>query len=364
MEQSEKDRTRKFYTADNLTILRSIPRETVDLIYLDPPFNSGKQWKKLVNEEGKGDHASFKDTWELSDIDADDERDLGQAYPQTISLIDTLQAINGGSWKSYLVYMGVRLAEMHRILKKTGSIFYHCDPVMSHGVKLLMDSIFRGENYRNEIIWHYRHMPVKQRQFQKMHDVIFFYSKKQEENMFNASLDDTAFVSARTVERARIRGYNANLKKRTVKVFNWGQYNEAVKSGELPNDLSAERSKDMGLLMNSCWTDIPIIARTAKEYAGYPTQKPVALLKRIIEAASNKDDLVLDPFCGCATTCLAAERLERQWIGIDIAEESATFIRDRLPKEIEGGDIIARMVEYLVPDDNTSRRASEATMGH
>ena len=133
---------RRIYTGDNLPILRGMDSETADLIYLDPPFNSGKQWENPVEAGGRKALASFKDTWELSDSHPDEEYALGQQYPATLPLIDSLYAINGGSWKAYLIYMGVRLAEMRRILKPTGSIYFHCDPVMSHGVKLLMDAIF------------------------------------------------------------------------------------------------------------------------------------------------------------------------------------------------------------------------------
>ena len=339
---------RRLWTADNLPILRCLDAESVDLIYLDPPFNSGKQWENPIGEGSKKALASFKDTWELSDMHADEEYALSLAYPKAAAVISALGEVNGEGWKAYLIYMGARLAEARRILKPTGSIYYHCDPLMSHGVKLLMDAIFGGENYRNEIIWHYRRMPAKQKQLQKMHDVILFYSKNKKKHYFEAPFGELTPASERTIERARIKGYNVNLKKRMATVFDWDKYNAAVKSGELPPNLSAKESEDAGPLMNACWTDIPILAPTAKERTGYPTQKPLALLERIIKMSSQKGEIVLDPFCGCATTCLAAERLERQWIGIDLAKEASALVVKRLKKDGEGKlEFAAYEVEHL-----------------
>ena len=280
--------TRRIFTGDNLPILRSMDSETVDLIYLDPPFNSGKQWENPVEAGGHRALASFKDTWELSDSHPDEEYALGQQHKEAIPLIDSLHAINGGSWRAYLIYMGVRLAEMKRILKPTGSIYYHCDPVMSHGVKLLMDAIFGGGGFRNEIIWHYAGTGRPKNKFPAKHDVILFYAKAK--NNFNP------------------------IQVPSKKTSGWTGKNEKLCDTVWP----------INTVFNSS---------ERKDRTGYPTQKPLALLERVVKASSKKGNLVLDPFCGCATTCHAAESLGRQWIGIDLAEEAARLVVDRLQKE-------------------------------
>lgn len=328
---------RTIYTADNLEVLRGLPEGVVDLIYLDPPFNSKKQWENPIEAEGKKAIAKFKDTWYSSDINDDDELSLLRygGY-RAATVIDALAEVNGDAWRNYLIYMGVRLMECRRVLKDTGSIYLHCDPTMNAGLKLLMDSIFGAGNFRNEIIWGYRRIPAKQPQFQRMHDTILFYSKSAKGHTFNAMRGQMTDVSQRMIEQ--IRGYNVNKKKRMATVFDWDKYNAAVKRGDLPKGLTPQFSDgDNNPPMNACWTDIPIIAPTAKERNNYPTQKPLALLERIIKASSNEGDLVLDPFCGCASTCVAAENLGRQWMGIDIGEEAAPLVVDGLRKKSAQG---------------------------
>ena len=291
-----------------MPILRGMDSETADLIYLDPPFNSGKQWENPVEAGGRKALASFKDTWELSDSHPDEEYALGQQYPATLPLIDSLYAINGGSWKAYLIYMGVRLAEMRRILKPTGSIYYHCDPVMSHGVKLLMDAIFGKGSFCNEIVWCYTTPTTPSiKRFPNHSDHIFWYAKG---NKWRFNKNDVRVP----YKGAGPHGGNA-----------W------LKDGQSLSEWRAERA-EKGKIPSNWWSDVPK-AVYSKEKTGYPTQKPLALLGRIIKASSNKGDLVLDPFCGCATTCHAAETLGRQWIGIDLAEEAARLVVDRLQKE-------------------------------
>ena len=326
MAQTDDNWIRRLYTMDNLPVLRSIDSETVDLIYLDPPFNSGKQWKNPIGEGNRRALASFKDTWELSDAHADEEYELSLACPEAIPLINALYEINGGSWKAYLIYMGARLAEMRRILKPTGSIYYHCDPVMSHGIKLLMDALFGGQsnrkiggNFRNEIVWCYSGGGVSKRDFPRKHDIILRYVKH-----------DT------WVHNIEYKPYKEN----TQQVGKHSTYSGG-------HDIDLQR----GTPITDWWTDIKTATGWAQERTGYPTQKPLALLNRIIRASSEEGDLVLDPFCGCATTCLAAEFAQRQWIGIDLAEETANLVRDRLEKESERklGEMkeVAYKVEHL-----------------
>ena len=299
------DSPRVIFTSDNLPILRNINSESVDLIYLDPPFNSGKQWANPVEAAGRRAMAEFKDTWETSDIHIDEQYALGREYPAAVSIIDALAEVNGDSWKAYLIYMGVRLVEMRRILKPTGSIYYHCDPVMSHGVKLLMDAIFGGENFRNEIIWRIGWVSgfkTQKRGWIRNHDILLYYVKTPQ---------------AATRFNKEYIPYPAGYIRR---------------DGNKPNG--------KGVPMEDTWNcsqvdtlDSIMIKSFSREKTGYPTQKPLALLERVIKASSNEGDIVLDPFCGCATTCLAAERLGRYWIGVDLSEQTASLVVERLQKE-------------------------------
>ena len=324
---------RHIYTGDNLPVLRSMDSETVDLIYLDPPFNSGKQWENPVQAGGKRALASFKDTWELSDSHPDEEYALGMQYPAALPLIDSLYAINGGSWKAYLIYMGIRLAEMRRILKPAGSIYYHCDPVMSHGVKLLMDSIF-GKRLVNEIVWHYGGPSKLKIAFPRKNDAILFYTKNGKYDFSPQYNDLPQYLYERARKDPDGRMWvDQNLGNISVDLVEKMKKENRVfttKTGKLRRKQYLDEMQ--GAQLDTVW-DIPVINSQSKERTGYPTQKPLALLERIIKASSNKGDLVLDPFCGCATTCHAAEILGRQWIGIDFAEEAAKLVVDRLQKE-------------------------------
>ena len=339
---TEDKRVRRLYTMDNLPVLRSIDSQTVDLIYLDPPFNSGKQWENPIGKDDKRPLASFKDIWELSDTHADEEYALSLAYPQTIPLINASYEINGGSWKAYLIYMGARIAEMRRILKPSGSIYYHCDPVMSHGVKLLMDAIFGTENFLNEIVWCYRKWTNAAHYFQKNHDVLLAYKVGHKPHVFNKLFDDST-----TNRKHYVRGYTTNRIDGMTQllVYDREKAEHKIKEGKYDRVVYREGQTQTAF---PDWWELAILNSQSKERTGYPTQKPLSLLERIIKASSNKGDLVLDPFCGCATTCLAAERLERQWIGIDFAEEAANLVRDRLQKDGEGKlGFIAYKVEHL-----------------
>ena len=317
---------RVIFTGDNLPVLRGMNSACVDLIYLDPPFNSGKQWANPVEAAGRRAMAEFKDTWETSDIHIDERYALGQEYPEAVGVIDALGSVNGDSWKAYLIYMGVRLAEMRRILKPSGSIYYHCDPVMSHGVKLLMDSIFGGENFRNEIVWSYHRFSRQAgRHFSKMHDIVLFYAAGRE-NKYNELM-----IEKRDSDPGIKKGYVVRRKDQKVLVYNWEKYNrDAAKLGV--DGYRISDCTDLRVKLGTVW-NIPFVHALAKERTGYPTQKPIALLERIVSASSNEGDIVLDPFCGCATTCLAAERLGRHWIGVDLSEEAANLVVSRLQKE-------------------------------
>ncbi len=203
------------------------------------------------------------------------------------------------------------MLEMHRILKPTGSIYLHCDPTMSHYLKLVMDAVFGRRNFRNEIVWHYRRWTGNSKKFQQLHDIIFFYTKDKD-YVFNP----------------QYTGYTEGSKQRKEQ----GVLHR-FKEGEEPVFVSNKSIDKRGVRENDVW-HIPFVAPSAKERVGYPTQKPLALLDRIIKASSNPGDMVLDPFCGCATTCVASEKLERQWAGIDVSEMAASLVKDRISREL------------------------------
>ena len=307
------------FTGDNLPIMRGMNSESVDLIYLDPPFNSNANYAAPIGSEAAG--AEFKDTWTLSDVDAT-WLDLIEAKHPRLNRV--IHAAMTNSDKSYLAYMAVRLIEMHRILKVTGSIYLHCDPTMSHYLKLVMDSIFGKQHFQNEIIWCYERGSRRKSQFGRKHDVILFYSKTK-----NYVFDSDAVRVERRKTHMKVE---TDLEGRT-----W-QVKKDAKSGKV-----YRYSTDVGVLCPDWWIGIQQLNRNEKERLGYPTQKPLALLDRIIKASSNEGHVVFDPFCGCATTLVAADRLQRDWIGIDISAKAAELVVERISDD-QGmfEDIIAR----------------------
>jgi site-specific DNA-methyltransferase (adenine-specific) len=210
---------------------------------------------------------------------------------------------------AYLTYMAQRIVEMHRVLKSTGSLYLHCDPTASHYLKSLLDSIFGKNNFRNEIVWHYKKWAAAQKDFVRNHDTVFRYSKSKEytHNQLFAPRAES------TLRRFGTKKIMSGAKDKRGK--------------RIPSITLDEDS--VGVKMSDVW-EIPIIAPSAHERTGYPTQKPLALLKRIILASSNEDDIIMDPFCGCATTCVAAQQLGRRWIGIDIEKNVVNILVDRL----------------------------------
>ena len=292
------------FEGDNLDIMRGMNSESVNLIYLDPPFNSKTDYAAPIGSQAAG--AEFKDTWSLSDVDVTWLDLLETKHPQ---LNRVIQAAMTKSDKSYLIYMSVRLLEMKRLLTSTGCLYLHCDPTMSHYLKLILDAIFGRKNFLNEVIWHYRRWPSKQKNFQRMHDTIFRYAKGQDV-VWNQLFDAVSHETAK-----RIKGG-----KKITTFFD----EESGKKRIRPTEESSQ-----GVPMRDVW-DIKQIVGPTRERLGYPTQKPFALLERIIRASSNKGDVVLDPFCGCATTLAAADALDRQWVGIDISGKAAELIVRRI----------------------------------
>ena len=293
------------WTGDNLPIMRGMNSESVDLIYLDPPFNSKANYAAPIGSKAAG--AAFKDTWTLSDVDVEWINLIETKHP---ALYRVLLAAMSKSDKSYLAYMAARLLEMKRLLKPTGSIYLHCDPTMSHYLKLIMDAVFGRKNFRNEIIWCYRGGGTPTRDFARKHDTILRYAF----DVPTFNVDDVRIPYSDAVTASSTSRYDKSY--RSNKVYEGYKPNE---KGKHPEDW---------------WPIQPLMPSDKTERVGYPTQKPLALLNRIIKASSNESDIVLDPFAGCATTCIAAENLHRQWIGIDISPKAADLVHQRMQREL------------------------------
>jgi site-specific DNA-methyltransferase (adenine-specific) len=306
----------RLYYGDNLDVLRRyIPDASVDLVYLDPPFNSSKDYNVLFLEKDGTRSAAqikaFKDTW---DWDATAARSFHELVEGGGKLSETMQAfrlvLGESDMLAYVAMMAPRLVELHRVIKPTGSIYLHCDTVASHYLKILMDAIFRPDNFRNEVIWRYRRWPAPSRSFQKMHDVLLFYSR--------TPTADRTFHT--------MYGYE-KLAESTLKTYGTKKQIADFSSGH--RKPSTEEVESPGPPLSDVW-EVSIIAPSGKERLGYPTQKPEALLERVIRASSNEGDVVLDPFCGCGTAVAVAHRLKRRWIGIDITHLAINLIRRRM----------------------------------
>ena len=360
------------FTGDNLPIMRGMNSESVDLIYLDPPFNSNANYAAPIGSEAAG--AEFKDTWTLNDVDAAWLDLIEAKHPQ---LNRVIHAAMTDSDKSYLIYMAVRLIEMHRILKATGSIYLHCDPTMSHYLKLVMDAVFGKRNFRNEIVWQRTNAHnLKAKYFSKTHDVLLFYSKDKDYTWNNQYTDYSQAQLSRYKkdETGRLytgrdltvsSGGNRNFQWRGSRPSSnrsWGAsleqlerwYTEGrilLKRDGTPrlDGLKVYLDELPGKQIPAIWTDIPRIGNTSKERLGYPTQKPLALLERIIKASSNEGEVVFDPFCGCATTLVAADRLQRDWIGVDISAKAAELVVERIKED-------QRMFEDILARTDIPRR--------
>jgi DNA modification methylase len=367
------DKNQLFY-GDNLEVLRGkdaqqrpyIPEQSVDLVYLDPPFNSRQDYNVLFAEKD-GDRSAaqitaFKDTWEWnleSQASYEEIVERGGRVADAMRAFKTL--LGNTDMMAYLAMMAPRLVELRRVLKATGSIYLHCDPTASHYLKLLMDSVFGPQNFLTEIIWKRSsaHNDAKQgrKQHGRIHDVILFYSKSPEYtwNLVHTDYDEDylssfyKYVEPGTGRRYRLGDLTGpggaakgNPSYEVMGVTRYWRYSQAkmqeliqegrvvqTKSGGVP---AYKRYLDemKGVTLQDIWNDIPPIAAQAQERLGYPTQKPEALLERILRASSNEGDVVLDPFCGCGTTVQVAQKLNRKWIGIDITHLAIGLIKTRL----------------------------------
>ena len=358
--------TNALYYGDNLTVLREhVPDESVDLVYLDPPFNSNASYNILFREksgeESPAQIKAFTDTWEWtleSQRTYENEIMLNPATPANVKEMVSAfrQFIGSNAMMAYLVMMTPRLVELRRVLKPTGSIYLHCDPTASHYLKVLMDSLFGKENFRNEIGW-IRSLPhgnVRQ-MFGRSRDSILFYVKTQNAK-WNRSFREhrPEYISQfyRYTEPGTDRLYrlvscinpNPNRPNLTyewngnTRVWKWTRerMQKAHDDGLIvysKNGIPSYKNyldEMQGVPMQDTWEDIPPLMGSSKERLGYPTQKPLTLLERIVQASSNEGDVVLDPFCGCGTAIAAAHKLNRNWIGIDITHLAVALMKNRL----------------------------------
>ncbi|MBO6639235.1 MAG: site-specific DNA-methyltransferase [Roseitalea sp.] len=356
-----------FYFGDNLNILKKyIPSESVDLIYLDPPFNSNADYNLLFRSPDRSRWSdaqitTFEDTWCWSDMAAYEYDAITMTPGKAGEVLSSFKVFLGeNDMLAYLTMMTARLIELRRVLKTTGSLFLHCDPTASHYLKIMLDAIFKPWNFRNEIIWKRNTSHNSGNQFGRIHDVLLYYTAG-EQRVWNPTYG-SSFSSA------QLRRYKKDKNGRLYKgddltaarpnsnsgKFEWrGTMPGATRGWAYTFDELEKMWADGRILSKrdgsprldgklvyldelpgprtqSIWDDIPRIANTSSERLGYPTQKPLALLKRVIEAASNEGDVILDPFCGCGTTIHAAEELGRRWIGIDVAVQAMHVVRDRL----------------------------------
>jgi DNA modification methylase len=329
----------KLYYGDNLDVIRKyIKDETIDLCYIDPPFNSKRNYNQIYNNIGSEDKAqaqAFIDTWIWDDEAIKGLRQIIENYngvftKQSIELINGLEKVLGkDSLFAYLVSMTLRIAEINRVLKKTGSFYLHCDPTASHYLKLLIDSIFvpKGGDFRNEIVWHYRRWTGNAKKFQRLHDIVFFYTKSDDYTFNPLYTEYTEGSVGRKLQGVLHR----------------------FKEGEEPVLVSDKSIDEKGVRENDVWT-IPFIAPSAKERLGYPTQKPEKLLEKIITASSNEGDVILDSYCGCGTSVAVAQRLNRKWIGIDITFQSISLILKRLEDSF-GREVLSNIELNGIPQD-------------
>ena len=383
----------QLYYGDNLDILREhIPDESVDLIYLDPPFNSNRSYNVLF-KEANGTAAdsqitAFDDTWHWNEAAEETLHDIEEsADPHVVEMIQAIVSFVGrNDVTAYLVMMTARLIELHRVLKPTGSIYLHCDPTASHYLKVVMDTVFGKRNFRSEIVWKRSsaHSDIKQgsKQHGHIHDVLLFYTMADDWTWNPVYVPyDPEYIESnyRYVEKSTGRRFKSTdltaakpggdtlyewKGKRPSEGRFWAYSKANMERFEREGRLYYTRTgrprlkqyldEMPGVSIQDIWTDIPPIGAQAAERLGYPTQKPLALLERIVRASSNEGDLVLDPFCGCGTTVCAAQKLGRRWIGIDITHLAVGLMRSRL-RDMFGDSVECEVIG--VPADLQSAEA-------
>ena len=383
------------YYGDNLAVLREhVADESVDLVYLDPPFNSNASYNVLFRErsgeESPAQIQAFTDTWEWTqETELTFERDIigNPAVPSAVKDMITAfrQFIGRNAMMAYLVMMAPRLVELRRVLKPTGSIYLHCDPTASHYLKLLMDAVFGTTNFRNEIVWRRANAHNDPKRFGRISDTILYYTKsgsatwitqhtpyREEYYDSHFSVDaDGRYYRTVPLDAPRHGEGSTNLLyewfgKWPAPTRTWAVRRETMEQYERDGLLRYTRTgtptlvkyadEMPGVPLQNIWGDIPPVNPQARERLGYPTQKPEALLERIVRASSNEGDVVLDPFCGCGTAVVAAHKLGRQWLGIDITHLAVALMKNRLKTafDLDAGQDYEVIGE---PQDEGSARA-------
>ena len=383
------------YYGDNLAVLREhAADESVDLVYLDPPFNSNASYNVLFRErsgeESPAQIQAFTDTWEWTqETELTFERDIigNPAVPSAVKDMITAfrQFIGRNAMMAYLVMMAPRLVELRRVLKPTGSIYLHCDPTASHYLKLLMDAVFGTTNFRNEIVWRRANAHNDPKRFGRISDTILYYTKsgsatwitqhtpyREEYYDSHFSVDaDGRYYRTVPLDAPRHGEGSTNLLyewfgKWPAPTRTWAVRRETMEQYERDGLLRYTRTgtptlvkyadEMPGVPLQNIWGDIPPVNPQARERLGYPTQKPEALLERIVRASSNEGDVVLDPFCGCGTAVVAAHKLGRQWLGIDITHLAVALMKNRLKTafDLDAGQDYEVIGE---PQDEGSARA-------
>ena len=370
-----KDKT--IFIGDNLHIMRGMNSASVDLIYLDPPFNSNRNYAAPIGSKAAG--AAFKDTWTLSDVDLAEHGELAEQAPPLHTVIQAAREVHGKGMQSYLIMMSTRLLELERLLKDTGSIYLHCDPTASHYLKLVMDVVFGRDNFRNEVVWKRTSTKSLGKRYAVNTDRILYYVKsenavwnqqytpyddeyiqktyrRQDKHGRWATVDlsggkagsEQAYMPLKGIEPPPGRAWAPPTRNRfpaSAQVLLPDNYEvldqlakcEALDDAGLLHWPKGEKGRPRwkkylsampGVVAGDLVLNTPPVK--GKERTGYPTQKPIALLERIIKASSNPGDVVFDPFCGCATTLVAADRLQRSWVGIDISPKAAELVVKRI----------------------------------
>lgn len=367
------------YYGDNLDILRRhIKDESVDLVYLDPPFNSDQNYNVLFAEHNGSKSAAqinaFEDTWQWDDVAAAAYQEVVESGHQRVS--QAMQAfrtfLGGTDMMAYLAMMAPRLIELSRVLKPTGSIYLHCDPTASHYLKMLMDAVFGPANFRNEIIWKRTSGHSDAKRFGNVHDTLLFYTKSDKyawnktyqnydegyvETYYRYTDPDGRKWMSADLGAAGLSGGGYDYEWKGIKRI-WrcppetmAQYEKEGKLYYTENGIPRLKrylDEAKGLPTQDIWADIEALRSWHKEKLGYPTQKPEALLERIMLVSSNEGDVVLDPFCGCGTTIAAAQKLNRQWIGIDVTHLAVALMKSRLR------DMFGEQAKYKVIGEPTS----------
>ena len=315
------------YYGDNLEILQKhIQNESIDMIYLDPPYNSKADYNMIFKTKSGDDLPAqilaFKDTWYWTSESESMYDKLMQTSMATV-IKGLKETIGSNDMMAYLVMMAIRLIELYRVLKPTGSLYLHCDPTASHYIKIILDAIFDPKNFRNELIWYkgYRGTPRKTR-FQQEHDTIFFYSKSDNYTWNDIRVDYKDKTMSRYNKTDKHGKKYALIKRRRTDGTVY--YGKTYPKGKLQGDV----------------IDIPTLASTSRERVKFQTQKPLALLEKLITASSNVGDTILDPFCGCGTSVVMAEQLHRNWVGIDITHVAVNEIEKRLSDSLNVKPII------------------------